>query len=266
MEVKIPFRAAPQVVLCRHQTDKTFGSFIDAEYVFHYIEKGVCKFRLEDRLYLLDAGHIILIPPHLPHAMLPRDDGYAHLFVIHFVYHGDVEHAAAFPMVASVTRSERPQVADHFFSLRDAWDKKKAGYELTAAGKMMELLGMHVANSGSTPTPRVMSSKAWRNVEAAICLMHRNCERDWSIEGISREVGLSPNYFCKVFKEYTGKPPHDFLNHLRVEKAKSLLCSSELNCSETAERVGFSSVHLFSKVFKRHTDFSPMQWARKIGE
>ena len=260
MEIRLSQYAVPQVLRHRHQAYKVFGSFIDAEYVFHYVEKGVCNFRLEDRLYLLDAGHVILIPPYLPHALLPAGEGYAHLVVIHFSYRSYVDSATGFPMVVSLASDDQARLSEVYCSLAEEADQKRTGSEFIVAGLMLELLGLHARNSGSSPAPTRTPSKAWRNVEEAIRLMHREFAKDWSIHEMSRAVGLSSSHFCKAFKEYTGHSPHDFLNHMRVENAKSLLCASKLNCSEAAERVGFSSVHVFSKVFRRHVGLPPTQW------
>jgi len=77
------------------------------------------------------------------------------------------------------------------------------------------------------------------------------------------KAGLSPAYFCKAFKEYTGRSPHNYLNSIRVENARQLLCDAELNCTEVGERVGFPSVAAFSKIFRKTVGMSPSHWVEE---
>ncbi|WP_041741769.1 helix-turn-helix domain-containing protein [Caldicellulosiruptor kronotskyensis] len=80
------------------------------------------------------------------------------------------------------------------------------------------------------------------------------------LSDIAEVCGISPNYFCKIFKEETGKSFVDFLNELRINKAKELLLSTNLKSYEVAEKVGFSDYKYFSMIFKKYTGLSPRKF------
>ena len=67
-----------------------------------------------------------------------------------------------------------------------------------------------------------------------------------------------------LFRSKVGKGPIDYLICLRVEKAKLLIRKGELNISQVAEMLGFSSLHYFSRVFKRATGMSPSEYGKTV--
>lgn len=80
-----------------------------------------------------------------------------------------------------------------------------------------------------------------------------------TLASLSKQVGMSPSYFSAAFREVTGRPPIDYLIHLRVLKAKQLL-GDGLRVAETAQAVGFSDIYYFSNMFRRLEGISPSQY------
>jgi len=69
-----------------------------------------------------------------------------------------------------------------------------------------------------------------------------------------------------VFHEVTGRKYTDWLNSLRIEKAKELLSDWELKLYEVADRVGFSDYKYFVRVFRRYTGCRPSEYRSRISE
>ena len=74
---------------------------------------------------------------------------------------------------------------------------------------------------------------------------------------ISEVAGFSPNYFCNIFKEYTGKSVNAYLTDLRIQHAKRLLTATNKSVNLIAEEVGYESSSYFIKVFKDVTGVTP---------
>ena len=83
-----------------------------------------------------------------------------------------------------------------------------------------------------------------------------------TVEEIAASVNLSPSYFTKLFKEATSFSPYDYLLHVRLEKAKELLCQTELSISDIAYRTGFHSDANFIYCFKKEISISPLQFRK----
>jgi AraC family transcriptional regulator len=70
-------------------------------------------------------------------------------------------------------------------------------------------------------------------------------------------VHMSPFHFARAFKNATGQPPHRYLTHRRMERAKMLLSVTRLPVSEVAYRVGFSNQSHFTVQFRKATGRTP---------
>ena len=86
------------------------------------------------------------------------------------------------------------------------------------------------------------------------------CNKDLSQETVSGLFHLSPSYFGALFKSVTGKTFVQYLNNLRVENAYRMLTSSNMKIYQIAEKVGFSDVHYFIRVFRKIAGTSPNQY------
>jgi len=130
------------------------------------------------------------------------------------------------------------------------------GFELKVKALMLETLLTYLQRSDQK-TLAGKHPKAWRNVNKAINYVHENYMRSLDVEEVSEHAGLTLNYFCNIFKECTNTTPHHYINAVRVQKAKQLMEETEFNFTEISERIGFSSIHVFSKVFKKLEGISP---------
>ena len=83
-------------------------------------------------------------------------------------------------------------------------------------------------------------------------------------EYISLKIGKNYNYLSKVFSSKTGNTLEKYYICLRVEKVKELLDYNELNVSEIAMALGYSSVHYLSNQFKKITGFSVSDYKKRM--
>ena len=74
---------------------------------------------------------------------------------------------------------------------------------------------------------------------------------DLTVSGIAQAVGMSPDYFTRLFKESTGQSPHRYVVEARVRKAKDLLTTGKFTISEAAYQVGFVDQSHLTRHFKR---------------
>lgn len=78
-----------------------------------------------------------------------------------------------------------------------------------------------------------------------------------SLAQVARAAGMSPFYFCKVFKAATGVTFTDYVARTRVEMTKQLLLNPNTRVSEAAFEAGFQSLSQFNRVFRRIEGQSP---------
>ena len=77
------------------------------------------------------------------------------------------------------------------------------------------------------------------------------------LEEVASLVSMTPNAFCKYFKQRTRQTFVDFLNQVRINQAARLLRQTELSVNEIAFRCGFNNLSNFSRQFSRRMGHSP---------
>ena len=105
-------------------------------------------------------------------------------------------------------------------------------------------------------------SKDNKYINKAIQFMQEYYSSNISIKDICNLIYLSPCHFKRVFKDYTGRTPHQYLTQIRIEKAKELLREKENSMEEIAKLCGFINPGHFSTVFKRNLHMSPTEYRK----
>jgi two-component system, response regulator YesN len=83
---------------------------------------------------------------------------------------------------------------------------------------------------------------------------------DLSLSRVAAKANLSPSHFSVVFSQVTGETYRDYLTRIRIEHAKELLRTTNLQCSEVAYQCGYNDPHYFSYIFKKNTGVSPLRF------
>jgi AraC family transcriptional regulator len=90
--------------------------------------------------------------------------------------------------------------------------------------------------------------------------IRQNCGRQIRLWELAHLAGMSPHYFCQLFKQSTGLSPHQFLLRCRIARAKEFLGSREFTVGHTAAATGFADQSHFTKVFRRIVGVTPVQF------
>lgn len=89
-----------------------------------------------------------------------------------------------------------------------------------------------------------------------------NVDKEIGVSTAAELVNMSESYFSHLFKKETGSSFIDFVNSIKVEKAKELLLQTDLKVYEIAFMVGFENSNYFSMLFKKVTGKSPNDYRR----
>jgi YesN/AraC family two-component response regulator len=101
-------------------------------------------------------------------------------------------------------------------------------------------------------------------IRKALELVEKNMSvTDYSVEAMSRDLGMSRTLLYKKILALTGKPPLEFVRSLRLKRAALLLTKSQMNISEIAFQVGFNDPKYFSKHFKNEFGVLPSKYIGK---
>ena len=101
-------------------------------------------------------------------------------------------------------------------------------------------------------------------VSKARAFIAEHLGEELSLDMVARAAGMSPFYFCKVFKGATRLTFTDYVARTRVEKTKQLLLNPNVRVSEAAFAAGFQSLSQFNRVFRRITGESPSAYRDQL--
>ena len=96
-----------------------------------------------------------------------------------------------------------------------------------------------------------------QSIESVLRLMSDPREMNLTLDDYARICNMDKYHFAHKFKKQMGISPISYRNHLRVEKAKSLLRSNDMSIGEIALSIGFNSTQSFYKTFLKFTGQSP---------
>lgn len=96
-----------------------------------------------------------------------------------------------------------------------------------------------------------------RQLGRALSLIHREPERDWSLESLAEVAAMSRSAFAARFSEKVGMPAMHYVTRWRMHVAMGWLQEREVGVAELAERLGYQSEAAFSRAFKRCIGVSP---------
>lgn len=109
-------------------------------------------------------------------------------------------------------------------------------------------------------TPRQPTDALIENIKNYIA---ENLLYDFSMSDLSAVFNYNEKYLGRLFKSKTGYTIKEYCHACKIEKAKSLLKTSNLSITDISAQSGFNSVSYFNRIFKRITDISPQQYRSK---
>ncbi|NOQ24987.1 MAG: AraC family transcriptional regulator [Bacteroidales bacterium] len=118
-----------------------------------------------------------------------------------------------------------------------------------------ELTAYVVRESGAS---QIINNEINTLTSKAIMLMRENLSPPISINDIAYTLNISVPFLSKKFKNQVGISPSIFYNNLKLQEAKKLLLSKNVN--ETSWNLGYENVSHFIRLFTRAFGFTPLQW------
>jgi AraC-like DNA-binding protein len=99
-----------------------------------------------------------------------------------------------------------------------------------------------------------------RYVGRALSLMHGQPGRDWTLDQLAKDVGLSRSSFAARFTARIGIAPIQYLQRWRLQLAASRLLDGNAMIATVAADAGYESEAAFSRAFKKMVGVPPAEW------
>lgn len=96
--------------------------------------------------------------------------------------------------------------------------------------------------------------------ERIVHYLKENYREEIVLEDMAKQIGISYSYMRKIVYELTGKSVIDYLNQLRIQKAKQLLMETDLTIKQIASEVGYYNLQSFNRFFRKYEGMPPSSY------
>lgn len=114
-----------------------------------------------------------------------------------------------------------------------------------------------LASEGYSP---VTNRRNEKRIDEIYQYVISNFKNKIMLEEIAAIAHMTPNAFCKFFKNRTNKTFSGFVNEIRIGHACKLLCNDRLNISQISYECGFNNPTSFNKNFRQFTKMTPSEY------
>lgn len=116
------------------------------------------------------------------------------------------------------------------------------------------------------PVRKATRVELYKRLSRAMDVLRSGFCGEISLDQLAAEACLSKYHFLRLFRSAFGFSPFQYIQHLRIEKARTLLAGSPISITDLAEQLGFDNSQSFSRLFFQRTGVYPTQYRAHRGE
>ncbi len=231
--------------------------YFKQEYVMGIITEGEITYIIDDRTASAQKNDVFFFAPGFVRSGYSNPQKPLSFVSVNFnIEHNDAAKdffTSQFFLFTGIGESLYNKFADIAY----VWEGKNPLYHIRCRNLASSILCDIV--SSQLPHNKIPHLK---KLESARTYIQANFKKEISIEKLAERLGLSPSYFRKLFKDAYGMAPQQYITTLRINTAKDLLLSGEVNITEASHLSGFDDIYYFSTLFKKQIGLSPTQYIK----
>ncbi|MDR2471501.1 MAG: AraC family transcriptional regulator [Treponema sp.] len=254
-----------------------------ADYELHLFLEGSGQFLLNRAKYTIEGNRLFLTKPREFHSILP---GAVRRPITYYAILFEPEEQEDRELLTlmegargplPVDGRERFLIEDLYHLKRERSREKQRAAEHLLLSLLFRWCGPAPAaipaggrtktgKKGMNPAPGPALASAYRDpggyVDRALGLMEKSVREKINIGELADRLGLSEEYFIRLFHRRLGISPFQYFTRLKIEAASSYLSGGRLSIQSVAEHFGFENPFHFSRVFKKCTGLAPVEYRR----
>ena len=91
-----------------------------------------------------------------------------------------------------------------------------------------------------------------------------NIRQKLSVPMVARQVDVSPSYLTALFHKHLQISPGEYIRRIKLQESKQMIRENDLNFTEIAAVLQYSTVHHFSRQFKEKFGITPTEYAKSV--
>lgn len=255
---------------------------------FIYVDKGEIEIFMENTPVILKKGEVAFHKPNEFHKVNATGKSAPNLVVVSFECQSP--HMDFFKnKVLKIDELERNLLADIIIEARHVFSCRLDDPYLTLMTKREEILFgseqliqlnlehflIHLIRRASAPVelarpgietlPKAIKSRSDTEIFNRItAYMEANLHTHITIEQICRDNMIGRSQLQNIFQRKVNLGIIEYFLKLKIEAAKNMIRIGQMNFTQISEQLGYTSIHYFSRQFKKITDMTPSEYASSI--
>ncbi|MGH4051116.1 MAG: AraC family transcriptional regulator [Clostridium sp.] len=273
---------------CHIQKGLGRGTLANAHYHYYiellYCVSGKAQVFIAGKSYDFYVGDMVLINSREVHSVYKTSEDTVEYIVVKFdpnvLYSTSItvfETKYVFPFTLNKSTHQKVFTKDE---IKDTdiprllngifieYNKKKYGFEMAIrnniGGVFLLILRIWYDKGLDLNINTNINENTLKKLQFIFDFVDKNYMFGISAESVASTCNMSYSYFSRLFKASVGKSFSKYINYVRITEAEKLLLSSNLNITEIAMEIGFTSSSYFIQQFKHYKNISPKQFKIKF--
>lgn len=272
------------VLYFENSSSFVFGGESHDFWEFNYIDKGCMVVTIDGKEYLLKSGELVFFRPNQFHSLEARELSAPNHTVVSFVSNSKAMKYFENKIIAlnSAERKLLSILLREGLSAYSPIDKQppisgmreKKNAPIGAVQMTFNLLEeflitlLRRSESGISIGTRLVSPMYYDilpdRIKEIAKYMEQNVRQNLSVNQIAKHFLLSESGLKKIFARDAGCGVTEFFNNMKIEKAKEYIRENEKNFTQISDELGFSSIHYFSRLFKKKTGMTLTEYRSSV--
>lgn len=243
-----------------------------------YMDKGEIIVTADDREFELSGGQIFFHKPNQWHTLRSNGEIAPNIVIISFSSQssamkffedkllsvGQTQKSLISKIITEFAESFSTPLGNNNTTTLTRRPNQLAGSEQLIKMYLSELLILFLRDNDIGQYSMSKSNRINSNLEYILSYMNSNISRAVSIAELCSHSGMSRAALCSLFASSVGMGPIEYFIKMKIDLAKKYIREHNYNITQIAEILGYSTVHYFSRQFKKATGMSPSQYSNSI--
>lgn len=229
-----------------------------------YIKEGEGYFMLEEEKFFPKKGQMYFLPEQHRHSFSVMNQ--ENTFEKYYCHFNTMPGATNIFKVMKVPNFVTPRDPDYieflFKQMIEVWEQKEGYLNSLKIKILLYQVFEHYLEACDIDQIKIKHHYKQEALEEILKFIDENLDKKISLKEVAYEFGYSTQYFSKIFKKSLGITFLQYMNQLKMEKARELIMYSNKSMSEIAYTLGFENQYYFSNTFKKENGVSPTDYKK----
>ncbi|MDI9540418.1 MAG: helix-turn-helix domain-containing protein [Bacillota bacterium] len=233
-------------------------------YEFTYVDNGTLEVTVNDKKYTVNSNQCLFYGPGQSHSQRVYGNESCSYLTVIFEASG-IEEDKLLNRVFSVTR-EIKTIIDDFVRNSNESNLYSKDLQIVSLNTILLKILQHNTLDFHHKEINIPVNQNYQNnfLEEIIAYIHNNIYKPLTVADICHEFSISRTYLQRIFNETLHVTPKKYIIETKLAKSKILIKNGNHSLSEIADKLGYSSIHYFSRIFTSNFGITPSEYSKKI--